>query len=102
MQTVLDNLIPLYEAEHGIDFDSLFNSVEVLPLCLQEEYLHRTTRREWLRAYELLVPLRYGTFQGCKTQGLVTRAGDVPVVSLEYNAEMGLLSTETSDASWIV
>ncbi|GIV18866.1 MAG: CRISPR-associated helicase/endonuclease Cas3 [Armatimonadota bacterium] len=102
MLEVLSDLTPLYEAEHCVDFDSLFDTVEVLPSCLQEEYLRRVTAKEWLRAHELLVPLRYGTFQGLKSNGLIERAGEAPVVLLDYDSQLGLLPREHISETWIV
>jgi len=60
------------------------------------------TAKEWLRAQELLLPLRYGTFQGLKSKGLIERAEDAPVVLLDYDPQLGLLPREHISEAWIV
>lgn len=102
MKTVLEDLTPLYSAEHGVDFDRLFDSVEVIPVLLQEEYLRRMAQRQWLCAHELLVPLRYGTLQGLKGKGLVTVAQNTLVVNVEYDEQLGLIIDAPVESSWIV
>lgn len=102
MEQVLRDLVPLYDAEHGVDFDSLFDAVEVVPSSLQEEYLRRVTERQWLYAHELMVPLRWGTLQGLKAKGAVTMAQGTPVANVGYDAQLGLLAERVVDQSWIV
>ncbi|MGC8784637.1 MAG: CRISPR-associated helicase Cas3' [Armatimonadota bacterium] len=102
MEQVLRDLVPLYDAEHGVDFDSLFDAVEVVPSSLQEEYLRRVTERQWLYAHELMVPLRWGTLQGLKAKGAVTMAQGTPVANVGYDAQLGLLAEQVVDQSWIV
>ncbi|MDW8320683.1 MAG: hypothetical protein RMM08_04920, partial [Armatimonadota bacterium] len=102
MQSVLDDLTPLHSAEHGVDFDQLFDAVEVAPATLQEEYLRRIVEKQWLYAHELLVPLRYGTLQGLKSKGLVSVTQNTPVVNVEYDPRMGLVIDAPVESSWIV
>lgn len=102
MEQVLRDLVPLYDAEHGVDFDSLFDAVEVVPSSLQEEYLRRVTERQWLYAHELMVPLRWGTLQGLKAKGLAASTHEAIVVDVEYDAQLGLLIDKAAEQSWIV
>ncbi|MEJ5253511.1 MAG: CRISPR-associated helicase Cas3' [Armatimonadota bacterium] len=102
MDSVLNGLTPLYEAEHGIDFDSLFDSVDVVPAALQQEYLSRIAQKQWLHAHNLMIPLRYSTLHGLKSKGLVGKAGDTVIVHLQYDANRGLLPSPEEQYSWIV
>ncbi len=101
MDSVLNGLTPLYEAEHGIDFDSLFDSVDVVPAALQQEYLSRIAQKQWLHAHSLTLPLRWRTIQGLNRNGLVDKAGDMLVVRLQYDADRGLLPSPEEQSAWI-
>ncbi len=102
MEKVLRDLTPLYDSEHSIDFDSLFDSVEVVPESLQEEYLRRIAQRQWLYAHELMLPLRWGTLQGLKAKGLIASTHEAIVVNVEYDAQLGLRTEKAAEQSWIV
>lgn len=102
MQKVTSDLVPLYESAHGIDFDGLFDAVEVVPFCLQEEYLRRLIARQWLYARELLVPLRWGTLKGLKRKGMVSKADDTYSVSVAYDSQLGLRVGVDETSDWIV
>ncbi len=102
MQSVLSNLVPLYESEYAFDFDRLFDSVDVLPECHKEQYLQLCSQRQWLMAYRLLVPIRRGTLYGLMNQQLVSKVQDLQVVKVHYDCQIGLDIHLQSDPAWIV
>lgn len=102
MKTVLEDLTPLYSAEHGVDLEHLFDSVEVIPVSLQEEYLRRVTERRWLHAHELLVPIRHGTFHDLRQKGLISVAQQTPVARVQYDPHMGLRPESPVEEAWTV
>jgi CRISPR-associated endonuclease/helicase Cas3 len=92
-QNFLSGLLPLCSnpALAG-QFNRLFNSVEVLPECLLDEYLQILESESPLLADQLLVTLGWGQYQGLLGQGMVT-PGDAelpPVVRLPYDPLTGL------------
>lgn len=73
-------------------FNRLFDSVEILPESLLDEYQHLLESDNPLLASQLLVALGWGQFQGLLNRGLVT-AGDAeipPVARLPYDPLTGL------------
>lgn len=103
MQLVLDSLTPLLELEQSGDFDRLVDAVEVVPLCLQEEYLRRISEREYYRAQELVVPIRWQTLKGLQARGLVDQAQGMVVVRVEYDSQLGLRTAEEAEmGAWMV
>ena len=73
-------------------FYKAFDSIEVLPQPLYDEYL-ALRERSYIEAGELLVPISWRRFWALKGQGLVLpREGDMPpVVQAQYTPELGLL-----------
>ncbi|MBM3148959.1 MAG: CRISPR-associated helicase Cas3' [Chloroflexi bacterium] len=73
------------------DFYKAFDSVEILPACLESAY-RQLVEDEPLEASQLLVPLRWGQFCRLRTEGKVCKAKpDWPwVVEAAYNSEFGL------------
>ncbi len=89
---ICDELAP-FESEPGLEeaFDRLFDSVEVLPKSLEDEFLavHRTRP---LEASELLVPISWGRWHQLRQARLLwTEEGKWPqVVEVPYSEELGL------------
>jgi CRISPR-associated endonuclease/helicase Cas3 len=79
-------------------FYQAFDSIEVLPACLESEYQQHISRGEPLEAAQLLVPVSWRRYCALRRQGLVDeeRRGLVKVVDVPYNTEMGLLVGMTS------
>lgn len=102
LQEVLQALCPLYEGKYAVDFDYLFDSVEVVPACCQDEYVRLTTEKRSLQAQELFVTLRYGTLQGLRRQNLVDPLGDTYVVRCRYDPHLGLLTEPEEPGGWIL
>jgi len=73
------------------DFYHAFDSIEVLPACLQAEY-RRLVEDEPLEATELLVPMRWGQFCRLRVKGKIHEGepGWPKVVDAEYNSKLGL------------
>jgi len=71
-------------------FYNAFDSIEVLPANLEDEY-DRLFVDEPLRASELLVPLQYGQFAQLLKKGKTHKREDgLQVVDVPYSEEMGL------------
>jgi CRISPR-associated endonuclease/helicase Cas3 len=88
----INNLRPFGTDESLADaFDRLFDGVEVLPACLEQEY-KEFYRLNALEASQLLVPISWAQWHRIKTNGLVGNDSSVwpPVVSVPYSTESGL------------
>lgn len=73
------------------EFYRAFDSVEVLPLGLLDEYC-KALENNPLEASQFLVPIRWGQFMQLKNKGLVQVEGDskIRVVNAYYDSEFGL------------
>ncbi|MGB9803125.1 CRISPR-associated helicase Cas3' [Desulfofundulus sp.] len=73
-------------------FYQAFNSIEVLPACLEQEYQNMISAGEPMEAAQLLVPLSWGQFCRLKKMGMVKdkRDREVYVVDVTYDKELGL------------
>ncbi|MGQ9513133.1 CRISPR-associated helicase Cas3' [Thermodesulfitimonas sp.] len=73
-------------------FYQAFDSIEVLPACLEDEYNTLIAAGEPLEASQLFVPLSWGQFCKLRQKGLVRegRPGWVKVVEVPYSSELGL------------
>lgn len=88
----IDNLRPFASDETlASQFDKMFNGIEVLPLCLEQEYrdiLHENS----LEASQLLVPISWTRWSKIKSSKLVCSnpVSWPPVVNVPYSSEYGL------------
>lgn len=82
-------------AELEESFARLFDSTEILPACLEGEYLRMREERP-VEASRLLVSLSWGGWHGARKEGKVRSAPGrwPPVVDLPYSPELGLGSLE--------
>lgn len=71
-------------------FYQAFDSVEVLPVGLVEEYERLISRNEPLEASQLFVPIRWGQLSKLRNAGKVKELDSVKVVDAEYNGQFGL------------
>jgi CRISPR-associated endonuclease/helicase Cas3 len=92
-EVVLDSLYPF---QSSADLEKLFyrafDGVEVLPICLLEEYRERTEEQP-LSASELLVPIRWAQLGRLYGEGAVVEALEldgVCVINRPYSEELGL------------
>lgn len=92
-QSVLQALRPLHHNRESEDeFYSLFQSAEILPSGLYEEYDKHIRSKHYLLATQLLVPIPLGTFHALKKNGKITRLEDsVLMANVHYDPELGLL-----------
>jgi len=74
-------------------FYKAFNSIEVLPACLENRYRLLMTANEPLEAGQLLVPISWGQFWKLKQNGAVRdiKPGYPKIVEALYTNETGLL-----------
>lgn len=103
-QVVLSALHPLSHLKEGEEmFYGLFNSVEVLPGSLYQEYEKYMRDGRFLLANQLLVPVPLGTFHMLRNAGLLTRfTRGVLMADVPYSEELGLLPKEVDiDASFL-
>jgi CRISPR-associated endonuclease/helicase Cas3 len=93
---LLEDLRPLSHLDEGRDeFQGLFQSVEVLPKTLFEEYEEHRQARRYLLANALLVPIPVGTFYMLNKAGRLTKLRDGTLLAeATYNKELGLLPKE--------
>ncbi len=82
-----------FNSDEGLEqaFYQAFDSIEVLPACLEEQY-SQLAQDEPLEASQLLVPLRYSQFCRLHAQGKVWRTERdwPPIADVLYTAERGL------------
>lgn len=82
-----------FEADRQLEkeFYKAFDGTEVLPLCLEEEY-QALKRINFVKASELLVPIRYGRLHQLRDKKRVmTEPDEWPqVVDVPYSSELGL------------
>lgn len=73
-------------------FYRAFDSIEVLPACLENEYLNLMAAGEPLEANQLSVSLSWGKFYKLQLQGAVrnNQHGLLKVIDLPYRSEVGL------------
>jgi CRISPR-associated endonuclease/helicase Cas3 len=85
------------DADLENEFYKAFDSIEVLPSCLQGEYEQLTQSEQPLEASQLLVSMQWGQFCQLKRKGLVYPPGeDGPhVVDAPYTSELGLQTRQT-------
>ncbi|MCR4404362.1 MAG: hypothetical protein NUW06_03595 [Candidatus Acetothermia bacterium] len=95
-QTVLQALRPLHQAPEGErEFYGLFQSVEVLPRRLYDEYEGHMREKRYLLAHQLLVPIPIGTFHALCKAGRIQQLKDgLPMADAAYDPGLGLLPKE--------
>lgn len=95
-RSVLEALRPLYHNREGEEeFYGLFQSAEILPRELYEEYDQHIRNKHYLLATQLLVPIPLGTFHALKNADRITPLKDgVRMADVCYNPEIGLLPKE--------
>lgn len=71
-------------------FYQAFDSIDVLPVNLVNEYEELSRQGRLLDAGELLVPIRWAQFSRLRKAGKVEQSRIVPVVEGEYDPELGL------------
>lgn len=76
-------------------FYRAFDSIEVLPACLEGEYEALIAAGEPLEVAQLFVPLSWGQFYNLRRKGLVREGRErwVKVVEVPYSSELGLQVT---------
>lgn len=101
-QYVLSMLRPLHRFSEGEEeFYGLFQSVEVLPTCLYDEYAKHLEKKCYLLANQLLVPIPLGTFHMLNKKGLLSRQDNTFIANVPYDNELGMLTREIDiDASF--
>ncbi|GIV64105.1 MAG: CRISPR-associated helicase/endonuclease Cas3 [Bellilinea sp.] len=93
-QNFLSGLLPLQSNPALADqFNRLFDSVEVLPETLYDEYQQILESETPLQADRLLVPLAWGQYQGLLARGLILPGDNSlpPVATLPYDPQLGLV-----------
>lgn len=82
-----------------IQFNKMFDGVEVLPESLYEEY-ERLRLDEPIAANTLLVPISWGRYHALANQGLLKPGGQTipPIVLSEYSSELGLTFEKNNSA----
>lgn len=103
-RVILSALRPLSHFEEGEEmFYGLFNSVEVLPGSLYQEYEEYMRDDRYLLANQLFVPIPLGTFHMLRNAGrLAGLTQGALMADVPYNEELGLLPKEVDiDASFL-
>ena len=89
---VISNL-RAFNSEEGLDdmFYQAFDSVEVLPLGLLNEYM-KLAEYNPLEASQLFVPIRWGQYMQLKNKGMVSiqQPYKIKVVNAYYDSTLGL------------
>ncbi len=97
---VLSSLRPLHKiSEDEGEFYGLFQSIEVLPVKLYQEYETYMKEKLYLMANELLVPIPLGTLHLLDKCGLIARQSGAVLVNVGYDETIGLM-TEKMDVDW--
>lgn len=103
-QYVIQALRPFQELQEGKEeFHGLFQSVEVLPRCLYDEYQEALIQKQYLLANELLVPINLGSYHMLKAQDriIITKDG-VVIIDAPYDCNLGLLLEKSEDNAYII
>lgn len=100
--SLLQDLRP-FDANKALEekFAELFDGIEVLPQCFEEQYITYTTQNDFLEASQLFVGISYKKYQALRSKGKVLPMEDVHhkrwVVLQEYSEEFGLLLDMSSN-----
>jgi len=102
--TLLGELRPLKHLDEGREeFHGLFQSVEVLPSTLFQEFDCYRQAKRYLLANQLLVPIPLGTFHMLnKAERLKQLKDGTLLADATYNSELGLLPKEVDIDAQIV
>lgn len=98
-RNIIGGLRPLHSRSNGGDLEGLFQSVEVLPEKLLEEYRNLINQKQYLLANALLVPIpreRYNQIKDRKRDekgGIGNADYRVKTVKADYSEELGLQLT---------
>jgi len=90
----LQTLHPFNSSENLEElFYQAFNSIEVLPACLEKKYRLLITANEPLEASQLLVPITWSQFRNLKRKGAVrdSEPGRLKIVEALYTNQTGLV-----------
>ncbi|MBV9689447.1 MAG: CRISPR-associated helicase Cas3' [Ktedonobacteraceae bacterium] len=83
------------DAQREAAFEELFDGVEVLPRCFEEQYLEHMAHDAFIDASRLFVNISHGRYQQLASCGKVRPLGDAMrkrcVVLQTYSSELGLL-----------
>jgi len=103
-QHVIQALRPFQELQEGKEeFHGLFQSVEVLPRCLYDEYKEALIQKQYLLANELLVPINLGSYHMLKAQDRIIMTKDgVVIIDATYDCNLGLLLEKSEDNAYII
>ncbi|RLI48304.1 MAG: CRISPR-associated helicase Cas3 [Candidatus Thorarchaeota archaeon] len=95
-QQILNALRPFCRFLEGEEeFRGLFQGVEVLPRRLYDEFARHMSDKQYLLAYQLLVPIPLGTFYMLNNAGKLQRLEEgVLLAEVAYDSELGLLPKE--------
>lgn len=93
---VLQILRPLHHTREGEEeFYGLFQSVEILPRGLYDEYDRHIRSKHYLLATQLLVPIPLSMLHALKSAARITSLKDgVRMADVRYDPELGLLPKE--------
>ena len=105
---VLANLRPFNsDPQKEEEFEQLFDNVEVLPECFEQQYLDCLKKEEFIEASRYFVGISTRKYAELARKGLVRPADDPEgkrrkwVVRLPYDVEMGLsFDARSSDPDW--
>jgi len=100
---IIQSLRPLHCAPEGEkEFYGLFQSVEVLPSRLYNEYETHRRNKHYLLANQLLLPVPLGTFWMLQKAGRLTKSDGTLIVDVSYDDKLGLLPREVDiDSNFI-
>ena len=95
-RSVLQALRPLHHDQEGEEeFYGLFQSAEILPRELYDEYDEHIRNKHYLMATQLLVPIPLGAFHALKNANRITPLKDgVRMADVRYDCELGLIPKE--------
>ena len=90
------------DKESEAKFEQLFDGVEVLPACFEQEYVDRIAHDDFLEASRLFVSISQKKYQQLARQGKIRSLGDDRhkkwIVKQPYSSEHGLLFDTFSQA----
>ena len=76
-------------------FDALFDGVEVLPKCFQQQYLDYIKEQKFIEAAQLFVPISHKKANFLRSQGKICapvedKKSNQWITTLKYDPELGL------------
>ena len=93
---IINNLIPFMN-NPNLEFYSLFNSYEVIPIKYREDYLEKIDNKEYFEAMGYCLSVSKGQFHKLHKQNNIEKVGNDFFINVKYDSDLGLLLSDEED-----